>query len=495
QLADILSAKLAMGWDVSELTFVGIEDVGEMDMSDFDLSKVESGSLSLESEFSMPIELPDDTKLFSIRFKANNETDQALLRFEPTSMSIMAIDDIDMPFNTKDVIITILQNRSIAGKVATYSGEPVDGVKVKAEGDDIIEKLTDNIGDYSLDVYEQSNYTLSASRLDDPQMNDAVTTIDIIKTILHLLQIKEFESPYQIVAADVNMSESITALDLIQMRKVVLGIDEGFSSGVNWLFIPETYDLSVDPFAFEQYVDLSINDVDVDLDFVGVKIGDVNNSWTNQNGGRTSKDKIELSLEHLKLMDEFIEIPVVVSDFKDISGYQFSITWDANQLEYYSTEQVQLQGEFNEQYASDGILTTIWYDADGKSVDLDDGEELFILKFKVKDERISGVVDINSTLTKAIAFDGKLNALNIHGIPANVNLEELRNGSLELYQNVPNPFEQTTEISFRITKPGLAKLTVINMLGETVYIHERDYDPGVYSISWERSQSIRPVSA
>ncbi|MCK5372258.1 MAG: T9SS type A sorting domain-containing protein, partial [Cyclobacteriaceae bacterium] len=207
------------------------------------------------------------------------------------------------------------------------------------------------------------------------------------------------------------------------------------------------------------------------------------------------KDKIELSLEHLKLMDEFIEIPVVVSDFKDISGYQFSITWDANQLEYYSTEQVQLQGEFNEQYASDGILTTIWYDADGKSVDLDDGEELFILKFKVKDERISGVVDINSTLTKAIAFDGKLNALNIHGIPANVNLEELRNGSLELYQNVPNPFEQTTEISFRITKPGLAKLTVINMLGETVYIHERDYDAGVYSITWERSQSIRPVSA
>ncbi|MCK5105873.1 MAG: hypothetical protein KAR17_23785, partial [Cyclobacteriaceae bacterium] len=196
QLADILSAKLAMGWDVSELTFVGIEDVGEMDMSDFDLSKVESGSLSLESEFSMPIELPDDTKLFSIRFKANNETDQALLRFEPTSMSIMAIDNIDMPFNTKDVIITILQNRSIAGKVATYSGEPVDGVKVKAEGDDIIEKLTDNIGDYSLDVYEQSSYTVSASRLDDLNMNEAVTTIDIIKTILHLLQVKEFESPY-----------------------------------------------------------------------------------------------------------------------------------------------------------------------------------------------------------------------------------------------------------------------------------------------------------
>ena len=39
QVADILSAKLAMGWDVSELTFVGIEDAGEVDMNDFDLSK------------------------------------------------------------------------------------------------------------------------------------------------------------------------------------------------------------------------------------------------------------------------------------------------------------------------------------------------------------------------------------------------------------------------------------------------------------------------
>ena len=137
----------------------------------------------------------------------------------------------------------------------------------------------------------------------------------------------------------------------------------------------------------------------------------------------------------------------------------------------------------------------MWDELNGKSIDLDDGTVLFILRFNAKDDNANSLVELNSTITKAVAFDSKLNSLAIKSVAANVNLEELRNGSMELYQNVPNPFEQTTEISFKITKPGLAKLTVINMLGETVYIHEQDYDAGVYSITWEKSQSLRPVSS
>lgn len=494
QIADIMSAKLALGWDESELTFVGVEDVGEMDMNDFDLNNVESGSLRLHSSYTQPLELPDDTQLFSIRFLAKNETNATLLRFEDETMDFKAIDDIDMPFNTSDVMITILQNKFVAGKVATYTGEPVDDVNVLVNGDDNFEKSTDNLGDYSLDTHEQSSYTLSASRLDDLKLNEAVTTIDIIKSRRHILQVEEFVSPYQSVAADVNLSKSITALDLTQMRKVVLGIDEGFTDGLNWLFIPDTYDLTNDPFSFETSVDIALTDQDLNLDFVAVKIGDVNNSWVNQNAGRTSSGAIELSLEHLKLTDDFIEIPVVASDFYDISGYQFSITWDAHQLEYYGIENVALEGYFNEQLIDDGILTSMWDEFNGKSIDLDDGVVLFILKFKALDEKVNSLVELNSTITQALAFDSKLNSMSIKSVAANVNLEALRNGSMELYQNVPNPFEQNTEISFKITKPGLARISVINLLGETIYMHEQNYDVGIYSINWDKNQGFIPVS-
>jgi hypothetical protein len=66
---------------------------------------------------------------------------------------------------------------------------------------------------------------------------------------------------------------------------------------------------------------------------------------------------------------------------------------------------------------------------------------------------------------------------------------------LELYQNVPNPFEQSTEIGFRILKPGRAKISIINLLGETVYKHEQHYSAGVHSLTWQKSQATRPVSS
>jgi len=494
QLADIITTSMTLGWDKDILSFIGIEDTGGGDMSNFNLSDVDNGRLSFNEMSESPIDLPDGTQLFSIRFKALNGQSEAKLQFINEAINIKAINDIDMPFNTKDALITILQNRFIAGKVATYTGTPVNGVSVNAEGDELIERLTDVAGAYSLDAFEQSNYTVSAAKFDDAKMNTGVTTLDIIQTRRHLLQIDELTNPYQIVAADVNLSKSITALDLVQMRKVVLGIEEGFNDGLNWLFIPETYDLSIDPFSYDTTLDIALIDQDMNLDFVAVKIGDVNDSWTNPSAGRQSNGSIELNLENLRLENEIIEIPIVVRDFHEISGYQFSITWDPTQLEYYTIEHKALEGFYNEQFVNEGVLTTMWDEFNAKSIELDDGTTLFILKFTAKDKHTNSLVELNSRITEAVAFDSKLNTLAISSTSVPVNLDELRNGKLELFQNVPNPFDYSTQIGFKIPKKGKVSLSVINLLGETVYLHEEDYNPGIYSLTWDRSKSNQTIT-
>lgn len=385
------------------------------------------------------------------------------------------------------------QGKIVSGKVATYLGEVVENVTVQIVGGDRFENTTDLNGAYSLSVSGDSEYYLSASRIDDQNMNNAVTTVDMIKTRRHILQIQEFSSPYQIVAADVNLSRSVTALDIVQMRKVILGNKEGFSNGLNWLFIPDTYDLSLDPFYFDTHLNISRIDQDLTMDFVAVKIGDVNSSWTNQSAARISKSTIALNLERLELKDGMIEIPLTASNFNEISGYQFSITWDANQLEYQGIEHMALEGHFNENFIEEGILTTLWDEPNGQSIDLENGTVLFALKFLAKDDNANSLVELNSTITQALAFDSQLNTMSINSLAAHVNLEELLNGRMELYQNVPNPFDASTEIGFRIVKEGQAKLSIINLLGETIYTHEQGYKAGVYKITWNKSQSFRPV--
>ena len=62
-----------------------------------------------------------------------------------------------------------------------------------------------------------------------------------------------------------------------------------------------------------------------------------------------------------------------------------------------------------------------------------------------------------------------------------------------LYQNVPNPVEYNTDIPFKIVKPGLAKLSIVNLLGETVFIHQEEYRPGIHSIEWNRSNVLKAI--
>jgi hypothetical protein len=59
---------------------------------------------------------------------------------------------------------------------------------------------------------------------------------------------------------------------------------------------------------------------------------------------------------------------------------------------------------------------------------------------------------------------------------------------------VPNPFDYSTEINFRIPKPGLVHFTIVNTLGEVVYSHEDNYKAGIYNLNWNRSQSLRTIT-
>lgn len=57
---------------------------------------------------------------------------------------------------------------------------------------------------------------------------EGVTTMDIILIQKHILGIKSLDSPYKIIAADVNNSQSITASDIAEIRKLILGVIESF---------------------------------------------------------------------------------------------------------------------------------------------------------------------------------------------------------------------------------------------------------------------------
>ena len=66
---------------------------------------------------------------------------------------------------------------------------------------------------------------------------------------------------------------------------------------------------------------------------------------------------------------------------------------------------------------------------------------------------------------------GDINGYKLNITPVGINV--IKESGLILNQNVPNPFENYTEIRYSIAKQSIAKFYVMNLLGEIV--HEKSY--------------------
>jgi hypothetical protein len=61
----------------------------------------------------------------------------------------------------------------------------------------------------------------------------------------------------------------------------------------------------------------------------------------------------------------------------------------------------------------------------------------------------------------------------------------------ESIQNFPNPFNNETEIEFKVIEPGVYKISVFNVLGEEIQIITSQYfERGSYKLKWSPDKNL-----
>jgi len=100
----------------------------------------------------------------------------------------------------------------------------------------------------------------------------------------HILGLIPFDTPDKYLAMDVNKSGSITAFDLIEIRRLILGLATEFLNNDAWRFIEKgrlanlTFNQTNDP-EYSGDVDgpFSLENGDnIILNFIAIKVGDAN---------------------------------------------------------------------------------------------------------------------------------------------------------------------------------------------------------------------------
>jgi hypothetical protein len=343
-----------------------------------------------------------------------------------------------------------------------------------------------------------ANYTIHPGKNIDPL--NGVSTADIVMIQRHILGIQPLNSPYKLIAADVNNSKDISASDITEIRKLILGITSKFRENESWIFMDAKYQFNnpSDPLHENYPKCININPFNKDfndVDFKGIKVGDVtgNAAATSLNGITSRNGNAEMYMVANELAytkgDDVI-VPVYFEKNCKVAGYQFTIKFDQDKLEFADIASG-ISNISNDNTGlmriSEGYISFSWNS--NKDIDILESDVLFTLKFKaLSTGQISSTIQLNSFITSANVFTATAEEKDLKlGFRTEKGIVENNNG-LILYQNQPNPFSDLTVIGFELPQSSPATLTVYDLNSKIIYKSELHAIKGYNSIEINNSQ-------
>ncbi len=373
----------------------------------------------------------------------------------------------------------------LVGEIKTEKDLTVPGVEVALRGTNSM-AMTDQDGTYAfLNMPLGGSYAV-APRLDKNYLN-GVSTIDLIKIQRHILGLESFDSPYKIIASDINNSGNINGIDLVELRKLILGIYQVLPDNNSWRFVSTDYVFQdpTNPWLeswTEEYVIPTLEN-DMFIDFIGVKIGDTNDSVTNQPSS-SSDNTNAIALEVLKeTISSGSQSTIIIAseDYDKLIGLQGTLEFDYNDLEVISIKPLgldsngELYGNLSDQ--KEGWISFSFHTANGISVATDN--ELFELTILAKRD-ISANEDIfnlssNNTVSEAYDKDLNIRQLSLGGTD--------NYPKLEIVSVNPNPWIHKGDI--KITAPAKTdcRLEFLDVNGRSIAVKNQSLQAGVNIIT------------
>jgi hypothetical protein len=393
----------------------------------------------------------------------------------------------------------------LGGIIKTKEDEAIEGVEVTLSGSANGSDETDAVGNYYFGGLDFGGGFSLVPYLNTDHGN-GVNTIDMIKILKHINGTELLQSPYQLIAADVDGSGDITMADFDYIRQLLLGIIQVFPNNTSWRFVLADYVFPnpSNPWesAFPEIITLGDVQEDVlDIDFVGVKIGDLNcTAMSNFQSPPESylRETVNLWVEDIEMgIGEEYTIPVMVKDLAQFAGLQGTFHWQDLEVVdiHYGLEPFFGRDHLGTRYLAEGYLTMAWFkpaEMRGKEV-AGTTTTLFSLVVRAKRKaKLSELLSFNNRYTAAEAYriplgqgdslpDGGEEVYNLGLIFSDRDVTA--QGLFELYQNKPNPFAAATLIGFNLPDDAAATVTINDASGRVLRVIKGDYAAGYNTIN------------
>ena len=365
---------------------------------------------------------------------------------------------------------------AISGAITDENNNAVANISVSASaptGNSVFEVTTDENGQYSItDLVGNEDYDVAAN-LEGFDLT-GVTTLDLVLIQRHVLGLEVLDTPFKLIAADVNNSASVSAADLAEIRRLILGTRTDLGQNNSWRFIDKNFVFN-DPQRPWNYPTLAeLNDISSDelaVDFVGVKVGDVNG---NAFGALAQAMAGVRSVGVWKMASTLTANQVVYTltpPEEMVYGLQMSLDFNGSAADLASIEGLSISSD---DYAViDGKLNISWTNIDAQLI----GEHTPItITFNTSSSNQTQL-SLNKTGIESEYYTNTFETKDIQFV------EVADETSIILGQNVPNPFSRTTQIEFTLPSRENTQLQVTDLNGQMVYQRSDVFDAGANTIT------------
>ncbi len=422
RFSQVLSFQFSLHWDPAVVRLVGAEQFGlnGLGAGNFGTGRTNEGILTVswDDPEASGKTLADGVSIAGLRFLLVGETGAACNLFvngAPTLIEAVDSTLTALAVTTVPGQVRVADQVQISGAVLLYDrARALPGTTLALSGGAASATVSGAGGAYSFPVSLGKDYTVTPSKADDSPAANGVTTMDITLTRRHVLGVAALDSPYKILAADVNGSDSVTTMDITLMRRVILGSTNQFPAGL-WRFVASDFVFADPQTPWDAPTSRAYSNLQADAagqDFLAVKLGDVNNSWLTPVGLAAAKlaarrmvtpatvtPAVQFMAGNVSgATGAVVRVEISASGFHQVTSVQFTLSWDPSVARFVGTGDYGLDGlaagSFGTTLTNVGKLMFSWDDPNALGVSANDGKVLFSASFL-----LVGAAGANSTLS------------------------------------------------------------------------------------------------
>lgn len=471
-----------------------------------------------------------------------NGNDVFLQFAQPLSAGLIALSHLDVrgagidsPYvtNAKGIGLVSFKNFGlnffVSGGALTELGDSIPNVTFS---------LTDTFGSqpplnsvvanrFNFGVDDNFWVGITATKQNESNPLNGVTVADVLLMRQHVTGINLLSTAPRVLAADVNGDGWINSADILLVEYLSIGAVLGFpgpssptSTNRTWAFYQnQSFPNPQNPFSADTVLKIFVNGSDVNESFLGVKLGDVNNTWDSSQAQAKFDREVTFHLPTTYANPgETVVVPVMLSRAEDLAGYQYELSWDPKVIRLLEAQNQSLPHVFSYQDTAKGILRVLYADSEGKGKFFADNTFAYNLRFQA----IGGFASESSITIDGgdqipiEAFDGTLQPLGIQVQPGKITLggvsttRDLSMGGEFGLHIQPNPLTESSTVSFSLIEPGQMTLSIWDQLGRELYyrtewqgvgFQERSLwplmgslGPGLYVVRLATSQGVQSIS-